>query len=149
MPCTVELLYSYPSDEECYVAVSKLNEATRAYCELLHILYRNTNVGTFNYILNKLFKDNDEAKEFFIKHQKHDKSEGRVYFDLNQDGLYEIVDGVDRSVDRGEIEKLVNDLESLNSKASKLYNSLSKEDINRLASAISSLNIKLDRYGKK
>lgn len=141
MPCKSEPVYSYPSNEEYYAAISKLNEATRAYCELLHILYRNTNIGTFNYILNKLFKDNDEAKEFFIKHQKHDKKEGRDYFDLNQDGLYERVDGVNRA----DIEKLVNDLESLNSKARKLYSSLSKEDISRLASAISSLSNKLDR----
>ena len=141
MPCRSEPVYSYPSNEEYRVAVSKLNEATRAYCELLHILYRNTNVGTFNYILNKLFKDNDEAKEFFIKHKQYDKSKGRDYFDLNQDGLYERVDGNNRD----EIEKLVNDLESLNSKARELYSSLSKEDISRLASAISSLNIKLDR----
>ena len=141
MPCKSEPVYSYPSNEEYYAVVSKLNEATRAYCELLHILYRNTNVGTFNYILNKLFNDNDEAKEFFIKHQKHDKEGGRDYFDLNQDGLYERVDGVNRD----EIEKLVNDLESLNSKVRELYSSLSKDDINRLASAISSLNIKLDR----
>lgn len=141
MPCRSEPVYSYPSNEEYYVAISKLNEATRAYCELLHILYRNTNIGTFNYILNKLFKDNDEAKEFFIKHQKHDKEEGRDYFDLNQDGLYERVDGVNRA----DIEKLVNDLESLNSKARELYSSLSKEDISRLASAISSLSNKLDR----
>ena len=143
MPCkeTIEPVYDYPSSEEYHIAVTRLNEATRAYCELLHTLYRNTNVGTFNYILNKLFNDNDEAKEFFIKHQKHDKSEGRDYFDLNQDGLYERIDGVNRD----EIEKLVNDLESLNSKASKLYNSLSKEDISRLVSAINSLNTKLDR----
>ena len=141
MPCTTEPVYSYPSNEEYYAAVSKLNEATRAYCELLHILYRNTNIGTFNYILNKLFKDNDEAKEFFIKHQKHDKEEGRDYFDLNQDGLYERVDGVNRA----DIEKLVNDLESLNSKARELYSNLSKEDISRLTSAISSLSNKLDR----
>ena len=132
MPCTSEPVYSYPTE---------LDKATRAYCELLHILYRNTNVGAFNYILNKLFKDNNEAKEFFIEHQKHDKEEGRDYFDLNQDGLYERVDGVNRD----EIEKLVNDLESLNSKARKLYSSLSKEDINRLTSAISSLNTKLNR----
>ena len=82
MPCTSGPVDSYPSN---------LDKATRAYCELLHILYRNTNVGAFNYILNKLFKDNDEAKEFFIKHQKHDKEEGRDYFDLNHLGLYERV----------------------------------------------------------
>lgn len=140
MPCTVDPVYSYHSDEEYYLAVSKANKATRAYCELLHTLYRNTNIGTFNHTLNKLFKDNKEAEEFFITHQKQDKLDGRDYFDLNQDGLYERIDGTDRA----EIEKLVNDLESLNSKASKLYNSLSRDDINRLASAISSLNNKLD-----
>lgn len=133
--------YSYRSDDEYYKVVADLNKAARAYCELLHVLYRNTNVGTFNYILNKLFDDNEEAKDFFITHQKHDKEEGRDYFDLNQDGLYERVDGVNRD----EIEKLVNDLESLNSKARELYSSLSRDDINRLASAINSLNIKLDR----
>lgn len=35
MPCTTEPVYSYPSNEKYYAVVTRLNEATRAYCELL------------------------------------------------------------------------------------------------------------------